>query len=115
MCLAQHFDRLDLENQPPLDENVNLKCHAEGVAIEFDWNRNLTLSSQSPLLKPSGKHRLIYCFKQARTKLPMNTNSFVDHNRGNLVNRETHSLRSLLLCVPCAKQYLKTLPARPAP
>ena len=77
---VQLFDRLDFQHQTIINQNVDPESCVEPLTVEFDWYANLSVDLQTPNLQPSCKDGFVHIFEQTRSKLAMDTNTFIHDN-----------------------------------
>lgn len=72
MRFAKLFDRLDLYNQPLIDEQINSESTSKMHAVKVDVDRPLPVDPIPQSLKARGKYEFIDAFQQTRSKIAMN-------------------------------------------
>jgi hypothetical protein len=80
------IDCLDFQHKAPLDQNIDFERCIEGLAVKRDWNHELAFHMQTTPLKATGQDRFIDTFKQARAKLAMDRNCFIDDDPRKLLD-----------------------------
>ncbi len=80
------FDRLHLDHQPTINEQVEAKRVDKASTLELEPDRLLALDRQPVPRQTICKNCLIDVFKQARPKRAMNADRRIDHPSGQAID-----------------------------